>query len=709
MHLTPRTLMAFLFLISCTFSFAGVVEYELTIDETSFAPAGKQRAALSINGGIPGPTLRFREGDVAKVTVRNALKDDTTSIHWHGLILPNEMDGVPHITTPPIQPGGSHVFEFPIVQTGTYWYHSHTKLQEQRGVYGAIVIEPKEGAAHRVDREYVVVMSDWTNEKPIEVMRTLMRGSEYYAIEKGNAQSIVGAMRKGRMKDYLQREKSRMNAMDVSDVYYDAFLVNGQREQELEAAPGETVLVRLINASAATYFYVSSATGPMTIVAADGPAVTPANVERLLMGIAETYDVLVTIPESGAWELRATAQDNSGHASVFIGTGDRKAAAGFPDPELYSMDEMLESGMASMDHAGMEGMEGVEGMEMEAMEEVNPERPQAPYQLLRSETPTELPADAPVREIELRLTGDMVRYIWSFNGKTYAEEPTVAVHEGEVLRIVMINDTMMHHPIHLHGHFFRLLNAHGEHSPLKHTVDVPPMGRRTIEFLANERGDWLFHCHLLYHMHAGMTRVFSYAKGDDPAYEPAHDPAHKGHTMPVLEGTILSNMSSGHAHIMRGRETLGLHWHYDYHTHEGDEHSGLHLFDDEHEHGAIAGEYEVDFHWNHYFGPNLSTSLGYRLSNEEGTGNRGFGQVMYRLPYMIETSVALDTRGDLRLGLGREFQITPRLSATVETEYDTNSGFEWESYAHYLLTKQFSLTGGYDSEHGWGAGLSFRF
>jgi FtsP/CotA-like multicopper oxidase with cupredoxin domain len=675
---------------------AATVTYSLEIAETTLAPAGKPVRALTLNGGVPGPVLRFHEGDTARVTVRNLLKEESTSIHWHGLLVPNEMDGVPYVTTPPIQPGTEHVFEFPLRQSGTYWYHSHTGLQEQRGVYGSIVITPRGGEPVVADHDHVVLLSDWTNEHPKEVMRTLMRGSSYYSIRKGSAQSLVGAYRADRLGEYFRREKSRMPPMDVSDVYYDAFLANGEFQQSVAAKPGETVRLRLINGSASTYFYVYSAAGPLRIVAADGPAVEPVAVDRILMGVAETYDVLLNVPSEGSWEVRAVPVDNTGHASIFVGEGEPHLAGDMPGPELYSMDAMLAAGMSTIDPE---------------MAEDDTERPQAPYAGLRSLEATTLPPDAPVREMELRLTGDMTRYIWGFNGKTFAEEPTVPVKEGEVLRITMINDTMMHHPIHLHGHFFRVLNAQGDHSPLKHTIDVPPMGRRTIEFLANERGDWLMHCHLLYHMGAGMMRIFSYRQAEDSAYQPGIDPDHLGMSMFTLEGTVLNTMSVGHAHLMRGRETFGVHWHHDYDGHEEqDDGRGLHTrWGYEHDGNEFQGKYEIDLHWNHYFGPNLSTTLGYRLSNEEGTGDRVFGQLDYRLPYLVEARLALDSRGDARVGLGKTLQITPRLSSTFDTEYDTNSGFEWSTYSHILLNKEFSLTGGYDSEHGWGAGLSFRF
>ena len=652
---------------------SGVVEYELIISETQLSPAGKKRKALTINGGIPGPTLRFREGDVARITVRNALRKEETSIHWHGLLVPNLEDGVPYLTTPPIKPGKSRVFEYPLTHSGTYWYHSHTGLQEQRGVYGSIVITPKGGEQVKADHDFVAVLSDWTNESPKEVMRTLMRGSEYYAIRKGNAQSIYGAFKANALKDYFDREKSRMAPMDLSDIYYDAFLLNGQRVSDFAAKPGETVRLRLINAAASTYFYAHFAGGPLTVVAADGPEVEPVEVKRLLMGMAETYDVLLKIPEAGSWEFRVTAQDNTGHASLFLGSGNKHEASRLPSPNLYRMDYMLDAAMSSMG-------------EQDQME--HPDRPAPPYQLLRAKRQTNPPKSAPVREIEMRLTGDMARYIWSFDNKTLAEDSTVPVNRGEVLRIRLINDTMMHHPIHLHGHFFRVLNGQGDRAPLKHTVDIPPMGRHTIEFLANEEGDWLFHCHMLYHMDAGMARVMSYAKARNPDHKPALDPKLINPPFLMLEGTMTHSMTMGNLTLMKGRENFGGTWDYGFHNHD---------------------EYEADFFGSHYFNSNLTTSLGYRITNEHNAENRGFAQVNYRMPYMVGTFLSVDTKGGARVGLGKDIPLTSRLSIFGDGEYDTNT--EWECFAGatFLTCKQSSLIVGYHSEHGLSAGLTFRF
>jgi FtsP/CotA-like multicopper oxidase with cupredoxin domain len=284
-------------------------------------------------------------------------------------------------------------------------------------------------------------------------------------------------------------------------------------------------------------------------VAADGPAVKPLAVKRLLIGMAETYDVIVTVPPGGQWEVRATAQDGSGHASILLGEGELHAASEIPRPEIYSMDSHLMAAMDDMDSSAMK---------MEA------ERPLSPYAKLRALKSTALPASLPRRSIELRLTGDMERYIWSFNGKTMAEDGVIKIKRGEVLRLELINDTMMHHPIHLHGHFFRVVEGQGNAAPLKHTVDVPPMGKRTIEFEANESGDWLFHCHLLYHMHSGMARVFSYEE-QGPDHQPqlgehARDPLYF-----MIDGSLQNHMSMGMITLMNSRNDWFAMWDAGFH------------------------------------------------------------------------------------------------------------------------------------------------
>lgn len=654
-------------LITSTLAQAKVVEYELNIDERILSPAGKAVSALTLNGSIPGPTLIFEVGDQAKISVTNKLAKQDTSIHWHGLLVPNKQDGVPYLTNPPITPGSTATYEFDLNHSGTYWYHSHTGFQEQKGVYGSIIVRPKGGELNHADKEYVLVLSDWTDESPKEVMRSLMRGTEYYAIKKGNAQTIVGAIKAGKLRDFMDREKVRMAPMDISDVYYNAFLINGKEVSNLAANPGETIRLRIINAGASTYFYTNSATGNMTVVAADGPPVQPFEVNKLLIGNGETYDVLIKVPAAGSYEFRATAQDGSGHASVFIGEGAQHKAETIKKPELYSMDHMLEAAM---------------GMEMDNMD-----RPSAPYNKLRSTEDTRLDANAPRRDLKLRLTGDMKRYLWSFDGKTIDEESTISVKKGEVLRITLINDTMMHHPLHLHGHFFRVLNENGKYSPLKHTVDVPPMGKRVIEFLANEEGDWFFHCHVAYHMKAGMARVVSY--NDDPNYKPTYS----GKTLfdnvnYFVDADVLNTHTMGDARLMVGRNDFGVMWDKSFMHNE---------------------EYEIDAYWMRYINQNLSTTLGYRFTDIEGTNDRLFAQVNYRLPYLIDSNWAIDSEGDIRVGFNKELQITDRFSIEGDIEYDTNTGFESSVGASYLINKQLSLTANYHTEHKLGVGLRFEF
>jgi len=680
-----------------------VSEYRLVVDEEEVEIAGELRRALTLNGGVPGPTLRFVVGDEAVIHVTNRLGTET-SIHWHGILLPNSQDGVPHITTPPIEPGETRTFRFPIRHAGTYWYHSHTKLQEQRGIYGSIVIEPAGGEPHATDRDEVIVLSDWTDEDPDEVMRTLMRGSDWYSLRKGTLPTILGAARAGRLGDYFRAQWSRMPPMDVSDVAYDAFIANGRERLDLGGAPGETVRLRFINASASTYFFIHSSLGPLTIVGADGPAVEPVAADGFLIAIAETYDVIVTVPAEGSWEVRATAQDGSGRASVFLGSGEERPASEIPRPDLYTMEHFLEGAMESIgrrggaprpaEPAGGDGGHaghGAHGVALPAIPPSRSGRPLSPYRALRAAEPSPPASDAPRRDLELRLTGEMTRFIWGFDGKSMAEEGVVRIHRGEVLRITLANDTMMHHPIHLHGHFFRVLDGDDDAAPLKHTVDVPPMGRRVIEFDANETGDWLFHCHVLYHMDAGMARVFSYG---GPEHEPRMDPDMMGRGFPVGEASVLSNMTMGHIQWMQGREDIGIAWDVGYEHEDDDE-------DDP--------EYEADAFWEHFFDENIAARAGYRLTNEEDANDRAFAGVAYRLPLLVRARLDVDTRGDARFGLSKEFRLAERLELLLEGHYDTGTDFEGRAGLAYTLTRRFSLAVEAHSDHGFGAGVIVRF
>ncbi len=701
--------MKLFFLITAVFltgilSGAGkVVEYALEIGETIQNPAGKPIKALTINGQLPGPILRFRVGDIARIHVRNALASGEVSTHWHGPLVPNLEDGVPYLTTPPIFAGAARTFEFTLKNPGTYWYHSHTGLQKQRGVYGAIVIEPRGGERIKADREEVVVLSDWTNESPEEVMRTLMRGSDWYNVRKGMAQSILGAVKAGESAEYWRREKSRLPPMDVSDIAYDAFLLNGRPRQNLPARPGERIRLRVINAAASTYFYLHSAAGPLQIVAADGMDVKPIRQQRLLMGIAETYDLLFTVPRAGAWEFRATSQDGTGHASLFIGRGPEREAPAMERLNPYSMNDALSTVLDALD-------EKAPRSDREALA-AEKSRPLPPYQRLESARPTNLPRSAPVRKITLTLNGDMTRYLWTINGTTLTEDSSIPVKRGEIIQIEFRNDSMMHHPMHLHGHFFRLLMDGGPdplYAPLKNVVDVPPMSRRLIEFYANEEKDWAIHCHLLYHMHAGMMKVISY---DDqgPDHQPALDLKSEDPYYFTLDGSVQTNMSMGMASLMDARDEFAVMWETGW-GHETEPHLESHGEGPEHSHGETPEvEYEVDLLYQRYINPYWTVFAGYRLTNMPEKENAAVVGATHLLPYMVEATLSVESSGDARLGLGKTFQLTSRLSSFVRAEYDTGHDFMWMAGANYILTKQLGLTASWDSDYGFGAGLSFRF
>ncbi|MFT5266939.1 MAG: FtsP/CotA-like multicopper oxidase with cupredoxin domain [Acidimicrobiales bacterium] len=662
--------------------------YELIISETEAQPAGTLTPVLVVNGSSPGPVLRFTEGDKVQITVKNRLVNEETSIHWHGLLVPNQEDGVPYLTTPPIPPGGERTFAFTLRQSGTYWYHSHTGLQEQRGVQGAIVIEPREPDV-AFDREHVVVLGDWTNENPTTVMRWLMRGSEWYSIKKGTQQSLWGAYQRGALGDYFEREGDRMPPMDLSDVGYDAFLANGKRELPLAAKPGERVLLRFVNAGASSYFFLAAGNGNLTIVGSDGQRVEPVEVRRLLVGMAETYDVIVTMPaDASTVEVRATAQDGSGHASLLLGTGPLLAVADPPRANLYSMDEMLQAGLASM-------------IPKRAKESATTNRPFAPYALLRATRDTSIAAaPATIRKLTMRLTGDMRRYLWGFDNETLSENSTIRVKKGEVLRIELINDTMMHHPLHLHGHFFRLLNGQGERAPLKHTVDVPPMGKRTIEWLADEEGgDWFFHCHLLYHMDAGMARVFTYSQ--DPQHEVQIAPGLLDPAYVFLDASIQNHMTMGRAMVMKGRNDFFTRW---------DVGLPSALGDTDHDHGSHHDrDIEVDVGWSRYIDQNWATELGFRYADVNGAASRSFAGVRHRLPYLVMSNLSVDTRGDFRITLDKAFQLTDRVSVFGSVEYDTNTYGEWIAGFDYVMSQSIGFSASYHSDHGYGLGLVLTF
>jgi FtsP/CotA-like multicopper oxidase with cupredoxin domain len=438
--------------------------YRFSVGATTLDPDLKKPVAgITVNGRFPGPEIRVKEGSMLRVEVRNALKDEPTAIHWHGLLVPAGMDGVPDVANYPIPQGRTYVYEYPIRQSGTYWYHSHWGLQEQIGLAGPFIIEPVHEPL-QVDHDVVIFIADWLHGSPYAALEGLKKGPKGgMDMGKGGASKGGGAP--------MKMDESKP---DLADLEYDAFLINGRGTQSpwtYAARPGERIRLRLVNTGASTYFNVRLDGHPLTITHADGLAVEPVTVDHVLMGMAECYDAVVTLSRPGSYTLHAVALDGSAQA---VGVLHTPGVA--PNPNL--------------------AMPRFDGRALS-------------YRDLRAVAPTTLP-NGPVRALDLALQGDMMRYVWSINGQVYPKTDPLLIRQGERVQIDLRNETGMLHPMHLHGHFFRVLQGAGERAPLKHTVNVNPKETVRIEFIADNPGRWIFHCHNLYHFEAGMARVFEY-------------------------------------------------------------------------------------------------------------------------------------------------------------------------------------------------------
>jgi CopA family copper-resistance protein len=530
-------------------------EFQLEIGAVPLNIGGRQATAIGVNGQVPAPILRWREGDTLTLAVTNRLSEPS-SIHWHGIRTPSPMDGVPGLSFHGIAPGETFVYRFPVPQSGTYWYHSHSMFQEQMGVYGAIVIPPKAGYSQAFDRDYVVLLSDWSFEPPETIVSNLKFQSDYYnygqrtlvtflddARRKGLADTIADRGEWGRMR------MSPTDILDVSGATY-TYLLNGQPPDANWTAlfrPGERVRLRFINGSAMSIFDVRIPDLPMTIVQADGNDVVPVSVDEFRISVAETYDVVVQPKADRAYTIFVQAEDRSGYARGTL--APRLGMAGpippmdprpmrtmtdmgmggmhngsMPGMDHGSMPGMNHGAMPGMDHGSMSGMEaspeakrlegsvGVDNVAMMPTERLNsagegfpPGRRVLTYADLRATRPGRDPRP-PSRDITLHLTGNMERFIWGFDGKKFSEAEPIVLQRGERVRFVLINDTMMEHPIHLHGLWSELENGHGEYHPYKHTINVKPGERLSYLVTADVPGRWAFHCHLLYHMEMGMFR-----------------------------------------------------------------------------------------------------------------------------------------------------------------------------------------------------------
>lgn len=571
----------------------------LVVREETLQFGDRRGTAVTINGTVPGPLVRLREGSDAILRVTNRLEEDT-SIHWHGLLLPPGMDGVPGVSFAGIKAGDTFTYRFPVRQNGTYWYHSHSAGQEQAGHYGPLIIDAADSEPFQYDREHVVVLSDWTSENPMRVMARLKRRQNYYNFQRRTVGTFFRDVATNGFKptvtDRLEWARMRMDPSDISDVtgFTYTFLMNGFAPDSNWTAlfhPGERLRLRFINAGAATYFDLRIPGLPMTVVSVDGQHVQPVTVDEIRIAIAETYDVLVEPKEERGYTIFAEAMDRSGFARGTLATEEGMTAPLPPRRErvVATMADMGMGNMAGMKGmsggGGMKGMDGMKGttggdetnmanmkMPAEKMKGMDPAPPatdampdmpgmkmaaappmsgSAPkgvpvkhgpdthgpgnsavpmetksrldepgtgledtgtrvllYSDLRSLQPSE-DSRPPGREIELHLTGNMERYMWGFDGKKFSEAEPIKFNYGERVRVTLVNDTMMNHPIHLHGMFMELDNGTGPFKPKKHTINVKPAERLSLDITADALGNWAFHCHILYHMEMGMFRVVS--------------------------------------------------------------------------------------------------------------------------------------------------------------------------------------------------------
>ena len=751
--------------------------------------------ALAINDSIPAPVLRFEMGDIAVIHVHNATNEPIT-MHWHGLLVPWRQDGPQFTNTKIIAPLKSQTYRFTIRHTGTYWYHSHTALQEQRGLYGGIVVEDKPGHDHvlmsrqqaaqkerdyrippqapayllrthedadastqspppthhtppdhpdtqppqhkhkNFDHDRVVVISDWTNELPMAVLHNIKKDGHWYNMKRNFFPSIVGAIKEGRFGAFLKSEWSRMGAMDLADIGYDAFLMNGQQKSKWDdVQPGQRVRLRLINAAASTYFYINLGKGrSFQVISKDGRPVVPIEVNEILMGIGETFDIVFNMPmahpphSAPALAFAATAhdvpevpQDIIGSTHIILGQGkveavprrapmplysDMQHHAHLPDEAVPGMPEPHNHNMPSVDAVQYKEKKAHHSNAHEGHAHHQASKPYAVkslhYKMLRSTQPTKF-NDQLIRaqRIDLHLTGDMERYTWHINGKPFTEDKFIDIAENEVVTFRFINKTMMYHPMHLHGHFFRVLNGQGEASPLMHTVSVAPHETIDIEFHANEPGLWYLHCHNLYHMKMGMSRLVRY----------------KGFDMP---GDLQSDRDTYEKKVVKDNHTF---W------------RGQVTINSVHGEVIVAankGRYDVIFdlaidRWEldhaeaeiifrRYLTRLLSLDFGGTYESEAARAVLGLS---YVLPGTVRVRTYLRHDKQLVVRLRKAIPITARLFADIHPEWKffnehTDYEFEIASTLGYRLTNKwalevFHLFDKHKKSHAVGGGASWRF
>jgi FtsP/CotA-like multicopper oxidase with cupredoxin domain len=725
-------------LLSTTLVAQKTVRYDLYVRDTIVNFSGKEKRAIAVNGQIPMPTLTFIEGDTAEIYVHNEL-DESTSLHWHGLLLPNKEDGVPYLTQMPIKPNTTHLYKFPIIQHGTHWYHSHSGLQEQIGMYGSFIMNKRpNNPTFRKDIDDLptipIILSEWTDYKPDNVHRMLHNATDWFAIKKGTTQSYGEAIKQGYFSTKLKNEWKRMNAMDVSDIYYEKFLINGKNESSLsQFKGGEKVRLRISNGGASTYFWLNYAGGKITVVANDGNDVEPVEVDRLIIAVSETYDIVVTIPENDmSYEFLATAEDRTKSTSLWLGEGMKMKAQAMPKLKYFEGMKMMNGMMnldGSMDDMGM--TMSLNQMDMNAvmypeitgsdektmsMEGMNHQTHQESgnivtlnYAMLKSPNITTLPP-VTIKTLKFELSGNMNRYVWSLDNKVVSETDKILIKKGENIKLILYNGSMMRHPMHLHGHDFRVLNGQGEYAPLKNVIDIMPMETDTLEFNANVEGDWYFHCHILYHMMSGMGRVFTYEnQAANPlipnpklAQRKLYAEDRKFHLM--AENDFATNGNDGMLMLQNTRWSIGTEWRLGY--------NDMHGYETETHIGRYIGKMQ-------WFMPFIGFDWRYRKFGMDEVEKNIFGQTNtkdnrsllslgfnYILPMLVRLQSEVFTDGNFRLQLSRE---DIPLGKRVRGMFMLNTDKEYMGGFDYIFSRNIRGRIHYDSDMGFGVGFTLNY
>lgn len=719
-----------------------VVRYDLYVKDTIVNYSYKPRRAIAVNGQIPMPTLEFTQGDTAEIVVHN-LMQESTSLHWHGVFLPNHQDGVPYLTQLPIEPGKTFTYRFPVIQNGTHWYHSHSGLQEQIGMYGNLIFNKKKSDStfrNGIDDlpTYNLILSEWTNLNPNNVHRMLHNANDWFAIKKGATQSYLEAFQNKKLKVKLRNEWKRMLAMDVSDIYYDKILSNGVNVQTITSIDGNSfhagdkIRLRISNGGASSYFWLRYAGGKFKVVASDGNDIVPIDVDRLIIAVSETYDIVITIPKDGmSYEFSATTEDRTNSTSVYFGEGEKVENVQLPRLSYFEGMDMMNQMMkmnGDLDDMGMNMSLNRMDMNVVMYPEItgntnstsinNENKYNANalgnlvtlnYSMLQSTQNTKLPVDAQVKDLKFTLTGNMNRYVWSMDNRVLSESDKILVKKGEVLRITLYNNSMMRHPIHLHGFDFRLLNGKGDNAPLKNIIDIMPMETDTIEFLANVEGDWFFHCHILYHMMAGMNRVFSVDNHQNPyisnktkTYSILQRESNQFHLM--AQNDFATNGCDGELMLQNTRYSFGSEWRLGYNDIMGWE-TETHL-----------GRYIGKMQW---FMPFVGFDWRYRRMGIDEHSKNIFGQknekdlrsalsvgFNYTLPMLVKLQAEVFTDGIFRLQLMRE---DIPIAKKLRGGFMVNTDLEYMVEMRYIFTRNISIRSHYDSDMGFGIGMFLNY